>query len=232
MTRLLLFDVDQTLLSTAGGDRLALNTAFQEMFGVEDGFEGIDFAGRMDLSIVGDAFNKWSISNSSKSGTMARFKQSYVSYLESVLDGWTKGREYPGVRTLLDLLSQREDIHLGLTTGNFREAAFVKLRKYGLDHYFSEGGFGGDSTERSEIVALGIERCQAQCGITFPKDRICVIGDSPRDVQAGRANGIKTVAVATGFSSEGELRRHGPTHVFSDLSDTNAFISRVLEEGA
>ena len=229
MVRLLLFDVDQTLLSTAGGDRLALNTAFKEMFGVEDGFEGIDFAGRMDLSIVGEAFAKWNVPNADE--VMGRFKHAYVRNLESVLDAWTEGGDFPGVRTLLDRLSQREDVHLGLVTGNFRETAFVKLRKYCLDGYFSEGGFGGDSTERSEIVALGIKRCQAQSGAGYSKDDICVIGDSPRDVQAGRANGVKTVAVATGYYSEEQLGQHEPTLLFSDLSDTGAFLSRVLDEG-
>ncbi|MFQ5874557.1 MAG: HAD family hydrolase, partial [Dehalococcoidia bacterium] len=114
MRKLLLFDVDQTILSTRGGDRKALNIAFEELFGIRDGFEEIQFAGRMDLAIVGDAFRMWDVDHAGDPETIARFKDAYFKELEVVLRGWTRGREYPGVRELLGCLSRRKDVDLGL----------------------------------------------------------------------------------------------------------------------
>lgn len=228
MAKLLLFDVDQTILSTMGGDRKALNIAFQERFGIPDGFEAIDFAARMDLVIVGEAFRKWGVDGLEEPETMARFKDAYFRHLEVVLAGWTRGRVCPGVRTLLESLLPRDDVHLGLVTGNFRESAFIKLRRYGFHQFFAEGGFGGDFEERSRVVALGIERCQQLQGLEYPRDDIYVIGDSPRDILAGQANGVNTVAVATGFSTQEELGGYNPTHLFADLSDTEAVLAKLL----
>ncbi|MFQ5933940.1 MAG: HAD family hydrolase [Dehalococcoidia bacterium] len=228
MKKLLLFDVDQTILSTGGGDRKALNIAFEEMYGIRDGFQEIEFAGRMDLSIVGDAFRKWGVDGADDPEAMYRFRDAYVEVLEEVLKEWSKGREYPGVRDLLERLAGREDVGLGLATGNFRESALVKLRRFGLDGFFIEGGFGGDSTNRGEVVALAIQRCQAALGTVYPKENVYVIGDSPRDIQAGRDNGVMTVAVATGYSTQEQLLQCGPTHLFPDLSDTERFLAQVL----
>ncbi len=231
MAKLLLFDVDQTILSTRGADRRALDMAFEELFGIPDGFADIQFAGRMDLAIVGDALRKWGIDHTRGPGTMARFKDAYLERFEAVLGSWTEGIEFPGVRQLLKSLDRREDVALGLATGNFRESAFLKLRKYGFDRFFSEGGFGGDSEERRQVVSLAIQRCQARTGAKYARNDIYVIGDSPSDVLAGRANGIRTVAVATGYYSLEELRNHDPTYLFPDLSDTAAFLAKVLPSG-
>ena len=228
MAKLLLFDVDQTLLSTEGADRKALNEAFEELFGIPDGFVDIQFFGRMDLAIVGDAFRKWGIDHAQDPGTMDRFKEAYLDKFSAVLEDWADGREFPGVRELLESLSRRKDVNLGLATGNFREAAILKLQKYRFDEFFVEGGFGGEAGERRQVVSMAIERCQARTGKKYAKEDIYVIGDSPSDIIAGKANGVRTVAVATGNSSLETLRTHDPTHLFPDLSDTEAFMTQVL----
>ena len=120
---------------------------------------------------------------------------------------------------------------LGLATGNFREAAFIKLKKYGLDHFFDDGGFGGDFEERTQVVAEAIARCQRRTGREYAGDDICVIGDSPSDVTAGQANGVRTVAVATGSLSAEELKALNPTYLFPDLSDTEEVLTRLLGPG-
>lgn len=223
MQRLILFDVDQTLLSTRGGDRKALNTAFREMYGIDDAFEGVGFGGRMDLSIMAEVYRISGVPEGDR--RLDEFKGQYFEHLKEVLSKWENGIVYPGVGELLRILESESGVQMGLATGNFREAAFIKLRRYGLDSYFVEGGFGGDHPQRTEVVADAIAKCQALFGKEYQRNEIFVIGDSISDVEAGRANGINTVAVGTGHYDTAKLASLGPTHIFEDLSDTR----RVLE---
>ena len=117
---------------------------------------------------------------------------------------------------------------MGLATGNFRESAFIKLHKYGLDTFFKEGGFGGDHPNRPEVVADAILKCQTLSGMVYEREDIFVIGDSISDVEAGRANGINSVAVATGHYDTVKLKALGPTFVFEDLSDTERVLGALL----
>lgn len=226
MQRLILLDVDQTLISTRGGDRKALNTAFRELYAIEDAFEGVGFGGRMDLSIMAEVYRITGVPQSDRN--LEAFKELYFEHLEQILPGWDKGIVYPGIRELLAALASATGVQMGLATGNFRESAFIKLRRYGLDSYFREGGFGGDHPERPEVVADAIAKCQALSGRVYERDEVFVIGDSISDVEAGLANGIKSVAVATGHYDVDALKKLGPTHVFRDLSDTDKVLSVLL----
>ena len=224
--RLILFDVDQTLLSTRGGDRKALNTAFSELYEIEDAFEGVGFGGRMDLSIMTEVYRINNVPDGDRN--MDEFKTIYFERLAQVLPVWDNGIVYPGVRELLRALEPEGGVQLGLATGNFREAAFIKLRRYGLDGYFVEGGFGGDHPERPEVVADAISKCQEIVGKVYERSEIFVIGDSISDVKAGQANGINSVAVATGHYDTQKLASLHPTHVFQDLSDTERVLKAIL----
>ena len=226
MHRLILFDVDQTLISTRGGDRKALNEAFQELHNIQDAFEGISFGGRMDLSIMDQVYSHWGVAEGDR--CLGDFKVLYFELLELILKDWETGIVYPGIPELLSALDSRAGVHLGLATGNFRESAFIKLRKYGLDTFFKEGGFGGDHPERPEVVADAIVKCQALSGKVYERKNIFVIGDSVSDVEAGRANGINSVAVATGHYDTETLKALGPTFVFEDLSDTERVLGALL----
>ena len=226
MQRLILFDVDQTLLSTRGGDRKALNTAFREMYGIHNAFEGVGFGGRMDLSIMAEVYRISGVPEGDR--RFDECKVLYFKHLTEILPKWDSGIVYPGVRELLGALESESGVQIGLATGNFREAAFIKLQRYGLDGCFEEGGFGGDHPERPAVVADAIAKCQALSGNEYRQNEIFVIGDSISDVEAGRANGIKTVAVATGHYDTVKLESLGPTHVFKDLSDTETVLKALL----
>ncbi len=226
MQRLILFDVDQTLISTRGGDRNALNTAFSELHGIEEAFEGIGFGGRMDLSIMDQVYSNWGVPKGDR--RLDDFKSRYFELLEQVLKDWESGIVYPGIPDLLKALDSKAEVQLGLATGNFRESAFIKLQKYGLHGFFEEGGFGGDHPERPEVVADAIAKCQTLSGQVYDRKDIFVIGDSISDVEAGRANGINSVAVATGHYDSETLTSLGPTCVFEDLSNTNAVLDALL----
>ena len=226
MQRLILFDVDQTLISTRGGDRKALNTTFQELHCIDDAFEGINFGGRMDLSIMDQVYSHWGVAEGDRS--LGDFKARYFELLELILKDWETGIVYPGIPELLSALDSRAVVQLGLATGNFRESAFIKLQKYGLDTFFEEGGFGGDHPERPQVVADAIVKCQRLSGKVYERKDIFVIGDSISDVEAGKANGINTVAVATGRCDTENLQALGPTFVFEDLSDTERVLGALL----
>ena len=228
MQRLILFDVDQTLISTRGGDRKALNDTFQELHGIADAFEGISFGGRMDLSIMDQVYSHWGVAEGDR--CLSDFKARYFELLEQVLKDWEMGIVYPGIPELLRALDSRAEVQLGLATGNFRESAFIKLRKYGLDTFFEEGGFGGDHPDRPKVVADAIVKCQALSRKVYEREDIFVIGDSVSDVEAGRANGINSVAVATGHYDTVKLKALGPTFVFDDLSDTEKVLEALLEK--
>ena len=229
MHRLILFDVDQTLISTRGGDRKALNIAFKELYGIENAFERISFGGRMDLSIMAEVYSHWGVEEDGQG--LGDFKARYFQLLEEVLVDWESGIVCPGTPALLRALESEAGVQMGLATGNFRESAFIKLRKYGLDGFFVAGGFGGDHPERPDVVADAIAKCQALSGNVYEREEIFVIGDSISDVEAGRANEVNSVAVATGHYDSETLRALAPTFVFEDLSDTERVLEALLGRG-
>ena len=214
MTRLLLFDIDNTLLYTGGAGVAAMNLAFQEMFGVTDGFAKANVSGRTDLYILSEGLRQHGI-NEGHDAHLDEFLQRYSSHLRHTL-GEREGHLMPGFPHLLDVLSQREGVRVGLATGNFSEAAWMKLEHYGIREYFSgDGAFGEASLDRSEMVRVGIERFAD--GIA-PED-ILIIGDTPHDVSSALDNGLGAVGVATGSYTVDQLRDSGAQMVFQDFAD-------------
>ena len=214
MARVLLFDIDHTLLYTGGAGSKAMNMAFEEMFGIVDGFSGIEFSGRTDISIFRDALRLHGIDGDFPT-LLQRFKGVYYRYLAQTLPQ-TKGGLMPGVGEFLAVLGRRRDVVLGLATGNFRGGAELKLRHYGMWHHFRGGAFGDDAEERAAIVRLAVERVAG--GIGGPH-RVVVIGDTPHDISSAKANGALAVGVATGRHSLEELQAAGADIVLPDLSD-------------
>ena len=135
----------------------------------------------------------------------------------------------PGVPGLLEALALNPRVQLGLETGNFREAAFIKLNRYGLDAFFEDGGFGGDHSERHQVIAAAISSSQRNFGQTYGLGNVFLIGDSPSDIQAGNANEVRTLAVATGSYSKEDLARFNPSYVLPDLSDTEEVLALLFE---
>ena len=230
LQRLILFDVDQTLVSIMGGDVMALNAAFEQVHGITDAFREFTFAGGLDLPLMIEAYRKWGIMavGVGEVPDLSEFKAAYFEHLTRTLETWTEGMVCPGAPPLLDALASDSRVQLGLETGNFRESAFIKLHRYGLDVFFDEGGFGGDYFERREVVAGAIARCQERSGRTYSPGEIFLVGDTPHDIDAGRANGVRTLAVGTGNYTVEELGRLGPTYVLPDLTETERVLGLLL----
>lgn len=211
--RLLLFDVDNTLLSSGGAGGLSMGLAFQDLFGVRDGFKRVEFSGRTDRYILAEAMRQHGVDGAYED-VESRFLERYFGYLPEKLHE-RNGSLMPGFPELLEALSAEPQLRLGLATGNFSGSTRIKLEHFGIDRYFEGGGFGEESEDRSVVVATAIRRL----GDGLEPADVFVIGDTPHDVSAARANRATSVGVATGSNPVRDLRDAGADIVFEDFSD-------------
>ena len=221
LPRTILFDIDNTLLYTGGAGGHAMDRAFAELFGVDDGFGKIEFSGRTDLFILQSALEQGEIDGGPHEH-MAAFVSAYVSLLpESLLE--RRGHLMPGFPQLLNTLRE-SGARLGLATGNFSEGARLKLEFYELAGHFAGGGFGEVSRERSEVVAAAIR----EVADGAKPGNVMVVGDTPHDIAAALANGAIGVGVATGSYGVEELRDSGAQITFEDFSDHASAAEQLL----
>lgn len=226
MAKLFLFDVDKTLVDSRGAGGRAMNLAFGQLFGIEQGFAGIEFTGRTDTAIFRDAVGVHGLDGEFPA-LLARFQEAYYSMLPGTL-AEVQAYVFPGVRELLAGLQATPGAFLGLATGNFREAARLKLQPFGLGDFFQAGGYADDSEDRAELVAIAVKRLAEASGGPGPHE-VYVIGDTPLDIAAAKANGARSVAVATGFFTVDELTAAGAGLVFPDFSSWQAALDALLE---
>jgi phosphoglycolate phosphatase-like HAD superfamily hydrolase len=222
--KVLLFDIDATLLKTGHAGLRALDRVFQELYQVSQATKGLRPAGKTDPLIIRELL-EGNVPNLDPVSEMPRVVELYVEYLGQEVEVSPGFEVMTGVPELLETLSRIPRIVLGLATGNLEEGAYIKLRRAGLGSYFSFGGFGGDSENRTEVVLAAIRRARDHLKQEVPLDTVYVIGDTPRDIVHAKEAGVLTVAVATGSSDAEELSRYDPDYLFEDFSETN----RVVE---
>jgi phosphoglycolate phosphatase-like HAD superfamily hydrolase len=220
---IVLWDIDNTLLYTGGAGSVGMTRAFRDLHGIEDAFGRIELSGRTDTAIVRDAAREHGIDHDDDA--LRRFIDAYVPHLVKALHE-TSGSLMPGVAAVLEALDSRTDVLQGLGTGNFRRSGELKLQHYGIARFFpgTLGGFGDDHESRDEVIRIGIERLRD--GRT--PMRVVVLGDTPHDVTAAKANGAFALAVATGRDSVEELLACGADAALSDLSDIKRALSLIL----
>jgi phosphoglycolate phosphatase-like HAD superfamily hydrolase len=215
--RLLLFDVDQTLISTGGAGIRALDRAFKHLLNLDNAMEGITPHGKTDPGIIREIF----LARIGHEATMERELESildaYVSFLRDEVQTSTTYRVLPGITEILESLSIRTDVLLGLATGNIEVGARIKLQRGNLNRFFAFGGYGSDSEDRTVLVRRAAQMAAAQHGSTIDPESTFVIGDTPRDIEAGLRAGFKTVGVATGRYTSDELRDAGAGIVVSNF---------------
>lgn len=214
----LLFDIDLTLLRTGGAGPAALTRAFEDLTGVPDALDEIEFMGRTDRWIVEAAAQRAGIP------APEAFAERYLATLAEALDR-EPAAALPGVPELLATLAVRDDTVLALGTGNLRDAAFIKLRSVGLHPYFEHGGFGDRHEDRASMLREAMDAV----GWEQPH-RLVVIGDSLHDVQGALAVGARAVAVATGWVSAADLHAAGADVVLRDLSDMPLVLRALYDD--
>lgn len=245
MRRLVLFDVDCTLIDAHGAGGRAVIQALDDVYGLHGDLDGYSFHGRTDPAIIRDLARLWSAAGSEAAGeggvdgnrpeaAAVAGRSGYTSgeierllpacierYVELLRHEVARGRVevLPGVAELVPALVADPLVAVGLLTGNVEDGARIKLGPTGLWPLFSVGAFGSDSAHRPDLPLVAVARAERMLGRRFRGKEIVVVGDTPADIQCGEQLGVTAVAVATGRHDREQLASFGPDHLFDDFSD-------------
>jgi len=204
-----------------------MSLAFEDVLGVRDAFQGLPMAGRTDSWILSDAAAAHGVSLEPR--LLERFEQAYLHRLRLEIDtpGDSRKGIMPGVRALLDALFRRDDVYLALLTGNYEQAARIKLEYFDLWHYFRCGAFGDQAPDRNGLLPRALTTVAACGGPSFAPPDVVVIGDTPLDIECAKFSRARSIGVATGMHSVDDLRAAGADAVFTDLSDTQDVLRAI-----
>jgi len=223
--KLLLWDIDGTILHTGKAGETALGRAMEKLYGINRGLQGLEIAGRTDKWIVEQLLGRDEKPNGPEE--VGQFLDVYVELLADELPR-RNGGLHPGVLGILEEAHQRPELVQALLTGNIEKGARLKLTRYGVNHFFDFGAFADDSSIRNELGPHAKRRAEEKHGEEFPPERIFVIGDTPHDVACARAIGAKAIAVATGSFTKRQLKDCGADAVFTDLAHPKAFFDLLI----
>jgi phosphoglycolate phosphatase-like HAD superfamily hydrolase len=215
--KLVLFDIDGTLIDCGGQARVAFATALNAVFGETGPIDSYDFSGKTDTRIVVDLMTGAGRPRDDVLAILPRLRDEYLATLERSLSR-ERMRVLPGIEPLLESLAARDDIVLALLTGNWERGARIKLSRHDLNRYFGFGSFGDGVLDRNDLPPLALERALHATQRRFRPDQALIVGDSVLDVACARANGLPCLAVATGRTAREELEAAGPTWLVDDLA--------------
>ncbi|HEY5038677.1 MAG TPA: HAD family hydrolase [bacterium] len=246
-THLVLFDIDGTLLSTKRrGWEPPFCDALEEVLMdevkfMEDSIQEVAKirlnaykyrpGGKTDTQIIFELLEGMNVSEAEIHRMLPAFREKYLERLRKVIRTQEDAELKPGIKELLEALSQRKEAVLSLLTGNFEEGARIKLDTHELERYFTfeAGAFGDYAKERKMLPGRAVEAAKKHTGRHFTGKEVVIIGDTPNDVRCGKHLNVRTIAVATSNYSLEDLKAEGPDYVFSDLTDTQKVISAILE---
>jgi phosphoglycolate phosphatase-like HAD superfamily hydrolase len=213
--RLILFDIDGTLIDSGGAGVRALDLAMKELFGIDSAFQGISMAGKTDPLIMREGLAKHGLP---LNGTLEAVIETYLRHLRKEVQNDRKKLK-PGIYDVLEKLRNMTGIVLGLLTGNLEMGARIKLAPFSINEYFPAGAFGSDDEDRNMLLPVAVRRFQELVQEDIRIEECVVIGDTPRDVECAKIYGASCFAVATGPYSADALREKGADYVAEDLSD-------------
>jgi len=222
--RLLLWDIDGTLISTGAAGQRAIARATAQRFGSGGDLEGVEIAGRTDSSIAHQILAKYGEPLTEEN--ISSFLNLYLGLLEQDLPG-SNGQVLPGILELLQRAEHRSDTVLGLLTGNLRRGAQLKLERYQLWRFFAFGAFADDHNDRNQLGAFALTRAEEDTGEEFRPGQVDVIGDTGHDIACGKAFGARTIAIATGTWPRERLAECAPDFLFDDLSKVDEVIATL-----
>ena len=215
--RLLLFDIDGTLLSARGMPKKAMSKVLSRRYSGFNYDVSYDFSGRTDPQIIEHLlkYDNREVSDN----LVTEILHDFCNELEREISDGQKPEIYPGVGSLIQRMEIMENIYLGLVTGNVSRGARIKLESAGLDHYFPVGGFGDDAKDRDQLPPIARKRAEIHYHTIFKPENILIIGDSVHDISCARNNGFRCLAVSTGKTSKEDLAAANPDFLESDLSE-------------
>ena len=221
--KMILFDIDGTLLHTGGCGRIAFEKAFEELFGVGDAWGDLIPDGKTDPVII-EEITARTLKRPLNRSEYEALCERYHFYFRIEIQNPPQFRLMPGVERLLGALANEPALFLGVATGNFEEAAWMKLERGNLKNYFKFGGFASDSADRTELTEKAIGRGEKMMGRETDRKEVFLIGDTPLDVAVGRKLGLKTVGVATGRTSREEFLSLGAQYALENFENTRALL--------
>ncbi len=224
MNKLILFDIDGTLVSMGGAGTKAMNLAFNELFRIDNAFKEIPMAGKTDIQIIKEGMKLHGLPD--MDGNVDKMINGYLKFLQEEVNNPFKHLK-PGIKNALELFSKM-NMTLGLLTGNLENGAKIKLGTLNLNEYFLEGAFGSDDEDRDNLLPIAINKF-AKKGHRFTPKTCIVVGDTPRDVQCAKIHGAGCIAVATGPYSKEDLLKTDADVVVSSLEETEKYISFIEE---
>ncbi len=223
--KMILFDIDGTLLRTGGIGADAVERAFNELFNVSDVWGNYDPSGKTDYQIIQE-LSELALRRSLSDAEQKEVANRYICYFQETIHLATNFRILPGVHELLSELCGRNYL-IGLATGNLKETADIKLKHGKIDHFFTFGGFGCDAVERLTLTRRALERGLKLSGGKIKAEEVVLIGDARQDMECGRALGLRTIGVATGSLSVNEISVFNPHLVLENLSDSRKILDFI-----
>lgn len=221
--KILLFDIDGTLLLTGGAGSRAINDTFLKLYGIRNAWGNTQPHGRTDFMIFEEIIRrvlKKKIAGKEKTEIFKTYERSFKFQINRD-PGF---RLMPGAAQTLEILRRQKKFFLAIQTGNFKRVSMMKLKRGEIRHYFKTGGYGCDAAAREKIIAKALSRSFKLLGRPIPRENIFVIGDAPQDILAGKALRLKTIGVLTGRARSKDLLPCRPDHIFENLTNTDKLL--------
>jgi len=228
MDKLLLFDIDRTLLKNAKGHRDAFTHAFKEVYNVNTTIDIITPHGMTDQQIIIEVLKKNKLDEKEIKSKINICMQSMIQFYNEIKNKCEPPIVLEGVKNLLNEFNKQNYL-MGLVTGNLEPIAREKLERVGLNNFFKLGGFGNDNISRTELVKLAIKRAQEKHNFIY-KDNVFLFGDAIQDMNAGHEAGVKTIGTLTGIFSKEQLKDAGANFIVDNLSNTEHILKIIKEQ--
>lgn len=230
MSRLVLFDIDETMIHSSGAGRRALERALFDVFERKITFDGITLSGKTDPQIIGEVLHANGLSDEQCAELLDRIFERYLPYLEEEIGRAEEYRLHEGVVELLEVLRTNGGTFVGLLTGNIERGARIKLQRFDLNRYFEFGAFGCDSANRMDLPAVAHQRATKKFGHAIERHEIVIIGDARNDVLCAKGYGAKALAVCTGRTTKDTLMQLEPHYIFDSLKDTAQVVDAIFAD--
>jgi phosphoglycolate phosphatase-like HAD superfamily hydrolase len=224
MDKLVLFDIDKTLVKSSKGHKTAFTVAFKEVYGINISIDVIQYSGSTDQQIIFDVLRIMGLDEE-------KIKDKLDLCMERMVDAYDKMIDddeiiiLPGVKELLKEFED-DNVLMGLVTGNLEPIARDKMKKINLDHYFKVGGFGNEHINRTELVKIAIKKAQTNFNFVF-SNNVYLFGDAPQDMKAGNEAGIIPIGVTTGIYSKQQLENAGASLILKDITNTKEILKYI-----